>query len=346
MFKKQKLAQKILVHLSLWILYIFFFSVVTWLISKNFSLKSYLSQTFIILPINISLAYISVYKIIPSYYKHQNFFRLFSVIFLFLLFAVPIEQIALFLLLKIPVTIENILGANLFFLFMESGFIVGTAIAIVISKNWLSIKIEKNQIEKEMLKAELQVLKNQLQPHFLFNTLNNIYSFAIQEGAEKTAYGIEVLSNLLSKILYENNQSRISIMKEIEMIETYINLQKYRFEELIDLRFSNTIENRSLLIPPLILFTFVENSFKHCSNIHKERPWIKIEIITSRNIILFNAENSITKQNNNSVGGIGILNVKKRLELIYDNGYLLKTNKLDDRFEVKLRIDASKDGEN
>jgi len=210
-------------------------------------------------------------------------------------------------------------------------------------KYWEEWTIQKSMTEKAQLIAEniqLKMLQNQLHPHFLFNTLNNIYSVSMQENASKTAIGVEKLSDFLHSILHETKSAKITIGQEITLIESYIDLQKYRFEDTIDINFDYSNANRDVLIMPMILFTFVENCFKHGSGEDISNSWIKISLSTNDSKIYFEAENSIPKLENRKLSrtGIGIQNTIKRLDLTYDKKYKLEIKKLENRYKVELTI--------
>lgn len=202
-------------------------------------------------------------------------------------------------------------------------------------------KVEHDKLEAELkLKdSELQLLKGQIQPHFLFNTLNNLYSLAIEK-SDKTPDLVLRLSELLSYITYECSAEKISLSKEIEFIKSYIELQKLRYDENnIKLKVSGNIN--SWQIAPMILHTFIDNSFKHGAEQDTGSPWIKIAIELKENVLLFTVVNS-TKQyekGNERMSGIGIKNAVKRLELIYPGSHELVINNSKNRFSVLLRIE-------
>ena len=207
-------------------------------------------------------------------------------------------------------------------------------------------QIEKEQLAKENVKAELALLKAQLHPHFLFNTLNNIYYLALEK-SDKTPVLIEKISVVLRSVLYECNTDKISIEQETNLIENFIELEKIRYEDAFSLEYNNLIDNPGLKISPLILFTFVENSFKHGVSNQNEKRWIQIHIETKENKLYFRVKNSKVEENNKDEmlyrRGIGLRNVKRRLHLLYPNAHSISIKSAPKEFSVELEIELNKE---
>jgi LytS/YehU family sensor histidine kinase len=178
-------------------------------------------------------------------------------------------------------------------------------------------------LKQEIAEAELSQLKSQVHPHFIFNTLNNIYSYAVQNNS-KTADLIYKLSAFLSYNLYESRSGSIPMTKELEYINSYIELEKIRYGDRLDVSINifNSIEDFN--ISPLLLLPLVENCFKHGLKSIVEKCWIRMDISRQNDWLTIKIENSIGpdpvqyKNNNN---GIGLENVKRRLEIIYQEDY-------------------------
>lgn len=193
------------------------------------------------------------------------------------------------------------------------------------------------ELEHEKINAEIKLLRMQINPHFLFNALNNIYSKAVLEES-KVADSILKLSNLLRYTLYDCDTDRIGLVKELEYIDNYIDLQKLKDNELdsIDLLVEGNIT--AARIAPMLLIAFVENAFKH-GNI-TEGGWITIKMEVSKDKFRFNCTNSVANFTvvNEDSSGIGLANVQKRLNLYYANSHQLTINKRDNEFEINLII--------
>lgn len=196
------------------------------------------------------------------------------------------------------------------------------------------------EIEKEKTISELKALKSQINPHFLFNSLNSIYSLA-RKKSESVPGKIVQLSDLMRHIIYESDSDFIPLEKELEMIRNYIELQNLRTGEKdkIKLDVIGEIENKK--IAPLLFLPFVENSFKHGLKGGAKNVFVDIRIEVMGKILNFEIENSKGKTieiNNSKYKGIGVENVKKRLELIYENSHSLKISDREETFKVLLQL--------
>lgn len=218
---------------------------------------------------------------------------------------------------------------------------LGTSFEMII--NWEIQRREKAQIEREKMAAELSFLKSQMNPHFLFNSLNNIYSLA-ERRSDKTGEAVLMLSSLLRYMLYGSNNGKTQLSKEIECIENYIAIQKMRIPSREDITIGLTINAGDLnsRIEPLILLPFVENAFKHgISNNQRSEVLIDIDINKHElDLTVRNTKKQKTDQNNSLVteSGIGLRNIKRRLELLYPERHELFIKDGKDYFEVNLRI--------
>lgn len=207
--------------------------------------------------------------------------------------------------------------------------------------DWLKESKAKAELEKENIETELKMLKNQLNPHFLFNTLNNLYSLALMK-SDKTPEMISRLSDIFQFILYECNAKHISLKKEMNLIQNYVELQQLRYGNRLDFSIKTDVGIENFRIAPMILFTFVENCFKHGSGGDPGIPWIKLSIERKNDKLRFTAENSRPlnhKQVENGNGGIGLDNLKKRLNLLYLNKYELQVLSEDRFYKVDLCIE-------
>lgn len=205
-----------------------------------------------------------------------------------------------------------------------------------LARGWFRLQ----EIEKEKTVAELKALKSQINPHFLFNSLNSIYSLA-RKNSPKVPEKVIQLSDLMRHIIYDSDVDFILLTSEIEMIKNYIELQNLRTpeKEKIEMEVNGRIEGKK--IAPLIFLPFVENSFKHGLKSGAENPFVKIKIGVEENDLTFEIENSKGKTNeiiDSKYSGIGVENVKKRLGLIYPGQHSLKIDETDTTFKVVLQI--------
>lgn len=205
-----------------------------------------------------------------------------------------------------------------------------------LARGWFRLQ----EIETEKTLAELKALKSQINPHFLFNSLNSIYSLS-RKSSPETPEKIVQLSDLMRHMIYESDADFIPLSKEIEMIRNYIDLQNLRTseKEKISIEVSGEIDDKK--IAPLLFLPFVENSFKHGIKGGAEKAYVKIKIDVLGKVMNFDIENSkgvTTEIKDSKYKGIGIDNVKKRLELIYPAAYQLKITNEETKFGVTLRL--------
>ncbi len=327
----------IAMHSAIWGLYVITFSSWLSIFWGDQSFSDYVIETLKILPVNMLVTYISIYFLLPSFFREKNYTRSILSILLVITVSLPVQEF---------IMNGNFFTRNLFANFLETTFIVSIGIALVMPKNWLTLFFEKQALEKDKVKAELAALKSQINPHFFFNTLNNIYSLVVRNENGKAAQIIEELSDLMSKVLYESNLPRITLEKELEILNHYIRIQKIRFEENMDINSELQIQDNQLLIPPMILFIFVENCFKHSGNNVGEKISISLEIATKDKVVSFRAVNTLPENVEGKQKGAGIENTRKRLNLIYKSGFDLVTSKQERKFIVELNIDTAHDTKN
>jgi len=225
--------------------------------------------------------------------------------------------------------------------------IVGFALAIKLLKSWYLKQKEAAQVAREKINAELQLLKAQVHPHFLFNTLNNIYSFIINDSPAATE-AIKKLSTLLRYIINECNQPLVKLEKELKMIKGYIDLEKIRYGESFNMRLQIQGNAINKMICPLLLIPFLENSFKHGASQMLAHPWVNLDIVIEDQYLYFNLTNSTPALTGEKTvtKGLGLSNVKKRLTILYPGTHSL--NITDDvmSFGVSLKIPLFKPNEN
>ncbi len=215
---------------------------------------------------------------------------------------------------------------------------VGTCITVV--QRWLNTEQNRKETENEKLNTELSFLKSQINPHFFFNTLNNIYSLAIVR-SEKTAPAVMKLSAIMRYILTETERNLVPLDNEVEFIHNYIDLQQVRLTDKVQVDFTITANTGELLIAPLIFIPFVENAFKYGVST-KEKSSITIKLETDGSNIKFTASNFIVQSENTMLEntGIGINNVKRRLELLYPGKHSLVVKEENGFYFVNLQINT------
>lgn len=201
---------------------------------------------------------------------------------------------------------------------------------------------EANLIKNQMLEAESKMLKWQINPHFLFNTLNNIYSMS-QLKSDKTPDAVHRLSEMLRYVIYECNDDFVKLKQEVKYIQSYIDLLLLKDDNIQNVKYDFSGINPELKITPMILIPFVENSFKHSKFEDAQSSWINIDLKTNDNKLTFKIENSVPENNftKDSVGGIGIANVKKRLQMLYPGKHNLILREEESVYRVELILELN-----
>ena len=203
---------------------------------------------------------------------------------------------------------------------------------------WIEQNKQRDNLEKQNLKSELALLKYQVNPHFLFNTLNNVDAL-IHESAEKASLALNKLSEIMRYMIYDSEKERVLLTDEVKYIESYISLQKLRIADENKISFNISGNIGSIRIAPMLFITFIENAFKH-SSLKKTGNNIIIKLDVLENQINFSCTNGISfsPTEKDETSGVGLELIKKRLELIYPKAYELKIDKIDQCFTVNLKI--------
>ena len=333
----------LLFWIGVWFFYVYFFSYnstdanfVTWF------------STFLI-PVTMITTYFVVYYLIPQYllFKKYFLFILYSIYTLIISTWLILMTIFASLLFLSNLNIDKMPPMSRNYIFVL--ILVYLVVLLVSFVNLLSHNFEtesKNkELENKILETQLQIkdqelqyLKKQIHPHFLFNTLNTIYGFALKQ-SENTPEIILKLSNLLDYILYQVNKPKVSLKQEIMHLKEYIDLEHIRFQDTLKINFSSERIIHEKLIPPMLLIPFVENAFKH-GNLINGFLRIDIDIKIKDDSLNFNIKNTVKKEvDENSKTGIGLENIKKRLDLIYPDAYNLKIDQVEEWYQVELHIE-------
>jgi len=345
MIKQSLFTKKVIFQIVFWIL-IFIYTISSkWPLEKN---KIFLvEKVFPLVFLQVLYTYSVIWFIIPKLLLRKNKIQNIA-LFVSLAYIIYILYTAIrcyYLLPKYPevfkyrpplVFKERI--TNIFaFLNSIPALIFPTVIIIIINyyrqqKVILSLKEQKKS-------SELEALKNQLNPHFLFNTLNNLYALSLKK-SHKSPEVIERLSDILDHILYKCNEDFVSINGEISLLENYISLEKLRYGKRLNIEFNYKVEE-DVKIAPLLLLTLTENAFKHGVEEEVNIAIIKIQLNVTVKEIYFNIENTIALKNTTNAKreSIGLKNIKKQLNLLYtSNNYNLHFNEIDNIFGVQLKL--------
>jgi len=345
-FKRHRLA----LHILFWCA-IFLLGISKELVVKDDSLiKSFVYDLCLLVP-QILMSYYLAYFVIPKFLLRKKLILSFV---LFLVGTYAIGVLARVLIVHVGETLVRtppFTQESLFEILTEWKHLVvhyipaiySISLIFLFAKYFSDYKrvIEKDlTLDKEKAEGELKTLKAQLNPHFLFNTLNNIYTLSLVN-SPKTPVSIGKLSEILDHILYKCNSKFVLLSSEIKLLKDYIDLEKLRYDDRLQVTFKTQIENDAE-IPPLILLSLVENAFKHGAGEDSGSPEIDISISNKDGFFSFEISNSISP---NYLSGnkesIGLLNIQKQLDLIYHDRYDLKIDKSQKRFTVFLQINQN-----
>ncbi|TPG31338.1 sensor histidine kinase [Flavobacterium pectinovorum] len=294
--------------------------------------------------LHIPLVYFNLFVLVPKYVLKQKYIT-YAFSLLASLFAVYLLKTAL----TYYIISENIWPeANREYHPFEINHIVAVCIgelyvlamasSVYLTLTWLRERERNRALRENQFKIKLKYLENQIQPHFFFNTLNNLYALSL-ESSNKVPDVIIKLSNLMEYVLYDVKSTKfVPLIKEIDYIQNYIEIEKLRFENVeVTINVESNIDD--IVVPPLIFISLVENAFKHGS-LNNSNLKIKINCkVTDNKILHFEILNNfVISQNLNQKGGIGLVNTKKRLKLIYKSKYKIENSIKFNYYIIRLQI--------
>lgn len=345
--------QRISLHLLFWAVYVPLNAVLNCILGQQTldeGFKDALIGEVFSLPVKLLLTYFVFYYVIPLYLDRSKFYKLVGL--LFLAFAVAtiiyrLEMAFIFYPIFRPGEAYNFLNPK-GLLLTEFDLFITLAAAVTIKMirvHYKSLEFEQ-ELMREKLQSELSFLRAQTNPHFLFNTLNNLYVLA-RKKSDKTPDAIMMLSKIMRFVLYECRAPRIAISDEAKVIQDYIELEKLRYNKRLTIDYQEDIDNSLTPIAPLLLLPFVENSFKHGAGSTVGDVQISIRIILRNNQLSYTVRNTLDADNeagvsaNNSSSGIGLRNVQRQLDLLYPDQHQLSISRENGFFMAELKIDLS-----
>jgi len=313
---------------------------------EGFSIASMDSVLF--MPAHMLFTYGIMYWIIPNtLFKDQYMLMVVYAILLVILTALVSASLTVFVVDPIHTYLHLKASGNGFFFAMMAGLrgavtIGGFAAAIKLVKVWYLKQEAYQQIDREKLQAELQLLKSQVHPHFLFNTLNNLYALTLTK-SDRSPLVVLKLSDLLRYMLYECNASEVLLQKEIAFMRNYIGLEQLRYGDRLDMSVDISGDYEQKLIAPLLLVPFLENAFKHGTSEQLEQAWMHVDLQIQGTKLKFKVINSREAMPHDDVyiGGIGLQNVQKRLELLYPGRHDLRIVAGEETFMITLALELS-----
>lgn len=336
----------VLIHLLFWFIYLSFnlYQVSFYQQQRGYDWSRGLLFTGVQFGFTFAIAYLNYFIFLPRFLVHKKTWQY------LLEFLVPF---AILVLIRIYLQRYMVEGSPRAEYFNSPIYVVQVAvitlfITIFVSMlrfavDWFELEARKRDMENEKLYAELNFLRTQINPHFLFNTLNNLYYLAYSK-SDNTTEVISKLSTMMRYMIYESNHEKVLLSQEIEYMQNYISLEQLRLNNQVPIKFEIEGETENIWIAPLIFITFLENAFKHGVNNKNSGAWINISIRMKGKQCTYSVENSkvpVTVDSKERKSGIGLQNVNRRLELSYPNQYQLKVEDTPDRYSIQLDITLS-----
>lgn len=331
-----------LLHLLFWVAVLFFYTIFFGFQSTSYRVT--FSFVSVLLPVTIATTYFLNYELIPSFLLKKKYgkFFLYFIYTLIVSFYINIGSVLAIFIAVAEMNWEELHPSNPKALFLVASMYVvvflGVAIKLVNQFQFNQVEIQKLRSEK--IEAELKFLKAQLHPHFLFNTLNNLYSLTLEKSDEAPNVVLK-LSGLLDYILYECNAEFVAMDREIQQLKNYIELEKLRYSNRLRIELQFEQVDKNTMIPPMILMTLLENSFKHGVSKSMDNSWISVKFHTGNDELIFEISNSKHIRDNTedgTKGGIGLENLRNRLKLIYQEDYKLAIEEDELSYGITLKL--------
>ena len=288
------------------------------------------------------IVYFNLFYLIPNYLTKKKFLTYGLLLVLFTIIVTPLKVIVFFFKFAGQPDLQVDLQADLNLHFLFTFLIVGASTIVKIVRDWAQHLRERQELETQTMQSELRFLKSQINPHFLFNTLNNLYALTLKKSDQAPEIVIK-LSEMMRYMLYECNEKRVPLRKEVNYIRNYLDLEQLRQGKNIDIHFAVEGQVSDQEIAPLMFIPFLENSFKHGLSNHITKGFVNMKLVVQEQCIDFYIENSKPetppiRDPNRRSGGIGLVNIHRRLNLLYPDNYELKINDMPHAYAVHLKI--------
>lgn len=289
-----------------------------------------------------TIVYINWNILIPKLLKQRNWILyLASLVFLAIVIT-PIEVFTLFLLFQDYPSFQEHFFEYQNMLLFQLIFVGASSTAFKITQDWLSHERDKKELQSQNLASELNFLKSQINPHFLFNTLNNLYALSLKK-SDQAPETVLMLSEMMRYMLYECNVEKVPLSKEINYLKNYLELEKIRLGQDFDINFQVHGVDQDFKIAPLMFIPFIENSFKHGVNNLISDGFVHIDLYINEGNLSMEIKNNsgqelLNNLKNKNSGGIGLINIKRRLKLIYPDKHHLEIKQTENTYTVNLKI--------
>jgi two-component system LytT family sensor kinase len=329
-----------IIHLGFWVFVFFLYTLFFAQTGRHFT--HIFLFVGMLLPITMVATYFTNYYLVPVYLlsdRHLLFLLYFSYTLIGALFLETVITMVIYFLVA-ELDIHEISPAAIDIRYTLAAFLMIIFLGVVIKllSYWRESRHQYNQLLKDKMEAELRFLRSQLNPHFLFNTLNNLYCLAIEK-SDLAPKAIMALSELLHYILDETRGLFVPLAREIELVRNFIELEQLRFGDRNSICLETTEQPETqTLIAPMLLLTLVENAFKHGVGRSYGQHFIHISVKSEDEWLVIRVENSIQKGEISEKEGIGLSNLRSQLDLLYSDRHQFSTQAINDRFVAILRL--------
>lgn len=303
-----------------------------------------LSNQIIIIFFYAMIVYFNLKYLIPNYLTQKKFLTYSGVLIAATLVVTPLKLILLYFKFSDFPAAQQELQTNMNYHFLTTFFIASSSTIFKIITDWVRHLREKQELQTQTMQSELRFLKSQINPHFLFNTLNNLYALTLKK-SDKAPEIVIKLSEMMRYMLYECNEKKVLLSKEVNYLRNYLDLEKLRQGKNVEINFEVQGHISNQQIAPLMFIPFLENSFKHGLNNHIQHGFVNIYMNVENEEIDFFIENSkakvLPKKDHRKSGGIGLVNVQRRLNLIYPNHHELHIDNNPQTYAVTLHLELN-----
>jgi two-component system, LytTR family, sensor kinase len=337
---------RLLLHLLFWTVYVTFFGLLYGSYIDDYY-NAFMVEL-VELPFKMGLVYFNMYYLMPRYLLEKRYLEFFVYLLLLMVAIGAMMQFVILPFLIHPFFCPaSCTGDKLtVFRFIKNivnvSYVVSITAVIALLKNWYSHQKAAQTLTQDKLEAELKVLKAQIHPHFLFNTLNSLYSLTLKK-SENAPEVVLKLSSLMDYMLYDANAEKVPLDKELDYIKNYIALERIRYGDRVDVQFTEAGNIIGKQIAPLLLLPFVENAFKHGVSTETKNAWIRIDVkVTDEKLVLL-VENckccdKASANTRDMASGIGLKNLQRRLDLLYEGRYELDIEQEPDNYAARLEL--------
>ena len=345
-----KSSGKGIVHIALWII----FGLYLVFISNDSPFSWFnISNVIIALVFFAFYVYFNAIYLIPNFLKQRSVLTYFLLFFTSALILTPLRSLVYYLRFWGMADLQNEVLSSQWFTFLSFLIVGGVTTTAKIVINWVEDQRRMRELEKENLQSELKFLRSQINPHFLFNTLNSLYALTLKKSDLAPEMLIR-LSEIMRYMLYDCNEPKVLLEKEVKFMGNYVELERLRYGEDVEIDFKLEGEIQDQKIAPLLFIPFFENAFKHGLSNRIGQGWISISFLFQEELVTLVIENSVPEEKDQHMwvqksksksdsSGIGLENIKRRLNLLYPDEHTLDIEKSPKQFKITLTINLSSD---